>query len=118
MCPHCLLTLLQVPIFPKAGQGFDATVGKLYSTVTVCYDPQFRIVLYCPADDGRTSSKGEKIEKLYHEQLCDALLLSALVRPPATETGAVALASDGIPAVAGGGLKTGHQAGQVSTGRP
>jgi hypothetical protein len=92
----------KVPLFPKAGQGFDPDVVKSHSTVTVAYDAHFRIILYCPKGD---KHRPHKSIKLYHEQLhataMSSLVLRNLPRPPSTDTEAMQLSSDGIPAVTG-----------------
>ena len=91
----------KVPLFPKAGQGFDPEVVKSHSTVTVAYDDRFRIIFYCSKQKQRNTTK--KI-KLYYEQLLDAmssLALRNLPRPPSTDKEARQLSSSGIPAVTG-----------------
>ena len=89
-----------MPLFPKAGQGFDSQVVKSHSTVTIAYDDEFRIIMYCSKKNKRT----KKSIKLYYEQLLAAmssLVLGNFRRPPCTDTDARRLSSNGIPAVTG-----------------
>ena len=95
----------KVPLFPKAGQGFNSQVVKSHSTVTIAYDDEFRIIMYCSKEDKQNKKlKKTKSIKLYYEDLLAAmssLVLGNLRRPPCTDTDARRLSSNGIPAVTG-----------------
>jgi hypothetical protein len=94
----------KVPLFPKAGQGFNSQVVKSHSTVTIAYDDEFRIIMYCSKKDKKKRTKKTKSIKLYYEDLLAAmssLVSGNLRRPPCTDTDARRLSSNGIPAVTG-----------------
>ncbi len=96
----------KVPLFPKAGQGFDPEVVKSHSTVTIAYDAQFRIIMYCSKPSKRRAFN----IKLYYEQLLATMsiqFLRMLRRPPSTDKEARLLSSGGIPAITGRKQTTG-----------
>ncbi len=91
----------KIPLFPKAGKGFDPAVTKAYSTVTVAFDKHYRLIVFSSLQP--QGPKKKKSNKLHHEQLRAALPVERVepLRPPATAEGAAALAPGGIPAVCG-----------------
>ncbi len=75
---------------------------KIHSTVTIAYDAQFRIIMFCTKPYRKYRSR--KRIKLYYEQLLAAMssqVLMNLRRPPSTDTEARLLSADGIPAITG-----------------